>query len=1326
MIWHLGQLPRYSPGSCASVYHDTQSVTNPEQLEARLWLHPVSQDDISAPSPVSQRLASSKERSPRRVERALTLSHPTSSVTMSKIDKMSILGVRSFGVFERQSIAFFTPLHPHRLSGSSDVRAQVKLLYNVPPSTNYIATRSVQLTVKKTTRSQKTLEGTLQSVYDGEKTVVSSKEANLNKLISDTLGVSPAVLDAVIFCHQEESLWPMSEPAALKKRFDEIFEAMRYTKAIENLKVLRKKQGESLAKLKEREPGEKRDKDTAEKKRARCIQLETEIEDLEEEMRELDRRMNDATKKAKERRESANSYLLIVNDLKTKTDELHFRKESLEDSKNRMDEELSESDEWLRDAFTQYEGRVARYAEDIEESRVQYKEYKDNLDASRQQLSEKLAEQGRHQSDKAKYERQLESRVTLVQQAAQLHSIRGFDGALDDRKVQAFYERIQKLLADKKQELDRLHAENASAIDNQTTSITELEGQKSRYTQNRVFAKQRIAACEKNITVLQRELHTVEVDEGAKAILDAESKDLDQRSKQASQDLQNADFDRKLQQEEAQLQQLEGENSRLSRELVESTRLLSDRAQLEVRKEELAEKNRRLATLTSTWNEKLSALVGGTWDPATLEREFHEGRQVKTQAFDEASHERDDVLQQRKTIQANLASIRERAKKRDGEIMKCKSTVVAALKSVDPDAELGVDALPVEIERLESDILTMTNDLSLSTALSNYYAGCKKIRSVLEEFGKDELKRELAESEQLLGQLRAVRPQSETYIRLLAEKREADKEQHEMQNKEASTLRRLEEMDDAVRMKQEERQDFESMSRTVANITQTYKDIVEAEAQVDRIMSQQQSSGTIRSTQEITELQNECGEQLKAVKNNISKLTNDKQRMRDTVNALELARSELRNKLSHAVRQLERKKEYQDQIQTQKNDIVKQKENIQEADRDLESVEPEISKARAIRDDILQRGREKEKKVGSERDGLASSVSELKMIDSDIQNYLDCGGPSNLRINEQAIEALEKTIKRIDNDMNALVARSNKMKEEMASSDGRKKNIMENLTYRKAARDVDSLKRAVAELESRRAHEDYDRLSAEAKHFEDQHHLINAEKGTVTGTMKSKDDELRNLKNEWDTQYQYAAERYRETHVMVEATKAAIEDLGRYSTALNNAIMQYHGMKMEEVNRIAGELWQSTYQGTDIDTILIKSDSEATGGRSSYNYRVCMVKQDTEMDMRGRCSAGQKVLASIIIRLALAESFGIGCGLIALDEPTTNLDRDNIKSLAESLHSIIKARRAQSNFQLIVITHDEEFLRHMRCSDFCDDFWRVSRDEKQNSRIERESISTIL
>lgn len=66
-----------------------------------------------------------------------------------------------------------------------------------------------------------------------------------------------------------------------------------------------------------------------------------------------------------------------------------------------------------------------------------------------------------------------------------------------------------------------------------------------------------------------------------------------------------------------------------------------------------------------------------------------------------------------------------------------------------------------------------------------------------------------------------------------------------------------------------------------------------------------------------------------------------------------------------------------------------------------------------------------------------------------------------------------------------------------------------------------------------------------------------------------------------------------------------------------------------------------------------------------------MFKDTTEMDMRGRCSAGQKVLACIIIRLALAESFSVNCGIMALDEPTTNLDHDNIQALAASLSECV-------------------------------------------------------
>eukprot|EP00828_Plagiopyla_frontata_P017812 TRINITY_DN22991_c0_g1_i1.p2 TRINITY_DN22991_c0_g1~~TRINITY_DN22991_c0_g1_i1.p2 ORF type:complete len:110 (+),score=17.54 TRINITY_DN22991_c0_g1_i1:385-714(+) len=101
--------------------------------------------------------------------------------------------------------------------------------------------------------------------------------------------------------------------------------------------------------------------------------------------------------------------------------------------------------------------------------------------------------------------------------------------------------------------------------------------------------------------------------------------------------------------------------------------------------------------------------------------------------------------------------------------------------------------------------------------------------------------------------------------------------------------------------------------------------------------------------------------------------------------------------------------------------------------------------------------------------------------------------------------------------------------------------------------------------------------------------------------------------------------------------------------------------------------------------------------------------------MKGRCSMGQKVLASIIIRLALAEVFGINCGILALDEPTTNLDRNHIKKLAKELSNLIKARSATEGFQLILITHDSEFVKMF--SEHVSHYYEIRKDEQQFSQI---------
>lgn len=72
-----------------------------------------------------------------------------------------------------------------------------------------------------------TTTDTLQSNVQQE-TSITTKCSQLDADLPLNLGVSAAILESVIFCHQEDSFWPLSEPSVLKKKFDDIFAATRW------------------------------------------------------------------------------------------------------------------------------------------------------------------------------------------------------------------------------------------------------------------------------------------------------------------------------------------------------------------------------------------------------------------------------------------------------------------------------------------------------------------------------------------------------------------------------------------------------------------------------------------------------------------------------------------------------------------------------------------------------------------------------------------------------------------------------------------------------------------------------------------------------------------------------------------------------------------------------------------------------------------------------------------------------------------------------------------------------------------------------------------
>ena len=1301
------------------------------------------------------------------------------------------MGVRSFGPRHPETIAFNTPLtlivgyngsgkttiieclkyattgelppnskggafiHDPNLVGEKDVQAQVKVSFRSTVGESYVVTRNVQLLVKKTTRSQKTLEGSLLLRNNGERSVISTRVMELDKLVPEKLGVSPAVLDAVIFCHQDESLWPMSEPAALKKRFDEIFEAMKYTKVIDNLKSLRKRKGEELRELKLQEAQDKANKERADKVDKLLNQLTREIQESRDKCNELLEQMDQEDKRIKDKKVQANSFLNIVNDLQNKGEKLEFKEGAIQDLKSRI-EESSEPDQVLRNTLDQYEKTMERIVAERDQKTGQFHSLQADLKAAREKHTAKAAEQGKHQSDKDKYERQLVVQTQMVQDAAERHEIRGYDGDLTDQQIKAFNDRIQKILADKKRELERLQRDNGHEIDEKTNTITELESKKASRTRDRTASKQRLVAIGREMAKIQGELSNLDIDEGAEAVLRTEMKELEAKISAAKTDEQAAELDAQIQQVNETIFSLEAQAAKLSRELVECTNLASERAQFELRKKQLTERRRDFEILKNSLQKQLVAHLGDSWSVDTIETDFQNSAKRQNNVVAELRKQKDGTQQELKQVEYKLSSARDRQAKMSTEKENCKRAVVEALKKVRNTETAAVDEYNSTLEELEKGLQVVESDLKLYDELKKFYSTAKdkatkfnkchlcerdfkdnpaaksklmdRIAKRLGDEDKEELLTDQVEYTECLKTLRAVRSRYDTLQRLDTELPPLTKEISTTATQREELIRRLEDQDLAFKEADEKRLEIDSLGKSVLKIAQAHKDIADSERQVER--SQQSSSVAVRSAEEINEEQTSCAEQTRVAQTRLNKLTMERQRLKDLASQLEVDRIELRHKISDAVQELKRKKNLQEAIANHKEEQGRVRLEIQAADKELESLEPEIASARAALEEARQQGRAKEQRLTEERDGIATTASELRMINTEIQDYLDRGGPANLVSNQRAVASLEAMITGLEADMKELTVQINKMNKEIDNSDAKKRNIADNLTYRRLLRERTELQREIEELESRNAQEDYDRLVKEARYLESRKAKLSADRERLMGSMSSKDEQFARLNEEYELDLKHARLKYKESHIKVETTKAAIDDLGRGTAALDHAIMQYHSLKMEEINRTIGELWQSTYQGTDIDTIQIRSDVEsastaASSTRRNYNYRVSMVKGDTEMDMRGRCSAGQKVLASIIIRLALAESFGVNCGLIALDEPTTNLDSDNIRSLAESLHAIIKARRGQSNLQLIVITHDEEFLKHMQCSDFCDDFFRVRRDEKQNSVIVRESITRI-
>lgn len=1240
-------------------------------------------------------------------------------------------------------------IHDPRLRNEKELLAQVKLSFRSTSGVRMVATRNLQVTIKKSTRSQKTLEGSLLMLKDGEKHSISTRVAELDTIIPQYLGVSKAVLDNVIFCHQEESLWPLGEAKHLKIKFDEIFEALKYTKAIENIKMIRKERNTELAQLKIIEAHAKEDKDRAGKSEKRQAALFDEIEELRGEYEKVDEECSEAQQRASEAYNHAARFEQIVAQLNGKRITFNANKDSVEALQDNL-KHMAESDHELQEMLDQYEERIETYATQRDDSRQQYNDLKEELQQNRKSLGTKQGEIGKYEAQKEQHDRQLRQRESLIRETAKRHSIRGYDYDITDKHVADFQQVLSKMSRDQNKTLDRVREDTQRELREAQNELNQLNTRKSNLAQGKEAARTTIVSNDKRITDLQRSMNTIKADEGSEAILQDKKLDTEKQLSEANSEAASSRFDERIQEASESMRILEDKKERLTAELGDATKQARESASIDYTRNELQAQQHSLDKLKKVHSKRISKLVDPDWNPSTVETTYQSILSEKTSVVKEATARRDIAQTKLDNVNFQMSSLEAQLKKKRSELQQYERTIRDAIQKDD------IGDFEESLQQLEDDYDATSTDKAKFEAQIEYmrqcletaekHNACRLCQRALHDdrsqsfttagflgrlsgyIEKAEIRLRGDNAEELLTELEAVRnakPSYELAVRLRdSEIPTMQKDLANLSTQRDAANKQLEDQDAVIHDLEAEKQDVEALSRDVQNIVHNYNEVIKLEAQVKDLTHKQKTAGLSRGIDAVQADLKKVTDESKHARNELDQLTSKRDSSRNLMTTLELRIRDINADLNNAQSKLKEKRALADRIEELKTENNKQREAMRGLERDIDNLGPEIEQAQCSYDDINRRSNEKVQRAHDEASKLSDSVRQLMQSDQYITEYIDRGGPQQLARTHRDIENLQGEIARIESEMMEVTRKVKKIDDTMRDTEMTKQSIKDNLRYRKAKRALETLQIEIEQLEEHGAERDKEHYEREAQHWDTRYHTLNTSKTSVERDMKNKDDQLTELMEEYKSLYENASSAYREAHIKVETNKAAVEDLSRYATALDKAIIQYHAIKMEEINRIIAELWRNAYQGTDVDTIRIVGDHEAKGNRS-YNYRVVMVKQDTEMDMRGRCSAGQKVLACIVIRLALAECFGTNCGLIALDEPTTNLDQQNIQGLAQSLSQIIQIRRKQANFQLLVITHDEQFLREMNCADYTDVYWRVGRDANQESFIERQNIAEV-
>ncbi|GJN94490.1 hypothetical protein Rhopal_007572-T1 [Rhodotorula paludigena] len=1125
---------------------------------------------------------------------------------MSSLDKLAIRGIRSFDSNEMAVMQFYTPLtvivghngsgkttiieclkyattgelppgakggafiHDPAIAGTNEVKAQVKLRFNNSRKEKMLVERRLQVQKKKTISglSMKTLEAVISyadpdQVDKRKRQTLSTKCANIDEEVPAQLGVSKAILQNVIFCHQEESNWPLSEPAALKKKFDDIFEASDYTKVLDEIKKIRKEQTVDIKVDKEKLSALKTDRDRAFKLRENLKKVSSQIAVKEATYAELEERVAKLVETNKTFFNQATKYQDIIGKVDTLRERRALHEENLHNLQTGL-KELPDTEAELKAKIENHQADLDKARSEREATKQKLGDEQDSLAAYERKRSQAQTAHGRLLALKQRHQDMQEARKTLIRELAQNHGIPGYDHELSEREMKEFEEKLDEASIAQANKIDKIKNEARAAESKYQDEIQALKSAKAADERAKANLAEQIRAANARIANISRQLDattTTVADITYQESLLAEEKE---RLKKTEDNLKAANHVQQLRDKGREAKDLEERRDALHTELAGLNAQANTRAKLQLRRTEKTRKDEAVASLIDKSAASYRRFLKAEPQRDKMEAEVSELINELERDQNIAERAARDASRELQNIETSVSFAKKKVKDLHAAAESAKVKITDGLKGLDTDqttVDEAVKEAEAEIAAIKSDMTATESihkfyDTVLNKAQKNHVCiGCDRsvsrdelpdldryIKRRKEKAPQElrQLKEDLVNWEKQLAELKRLVPAELMYNRLSKDEIPAAEQAATQQedklaparDKAEETTARLNDLKDRAR-------DVQTLKKSAAEVSRLHRECEDIQREIGKLESELSATGSTATTEEIQEQLRQLSEELRTVKAATEKIRTEQQQATNTIQTLSTSiharemelskrRQELKDKEALEQTQVETRDNI-GKLETQSKDLDKK---ISEATAPIRQKENELS---TIRADFT---RDEAAASRLQRD-FNKSFEQIESNTRELSNYKNRGGDADLEKCERELQQHDSVIHEAKQRIAQLQAQVSHIDQALADSKAVLRNFQDNLRVRTEKRSLDSIDRQIDELDEDSARKAYRKFETDYNEQRKKQTELQAEQARLGGEVETLKRDEEEKKEELRTEYKDIDDKYRRELINLKASLVA-------------------------------------------------------------------------------------------------------------------------------------------------------------------------------------------